>query len=155
MARQKHNSKPDDNRVRGLISREHVDLLGASLWPCGVPKPGRSPGTSGTQTGTPEAVDAAFSAIAMKLRPTLQSHLNTLVGCDFGREANAELARAITKMLSQLNCGLRCPCGEPARAIRYARVGSSYVFRLEHTEKRRHGATTTLPLLQLVQRNAE
>lgn len=151
MAEQKRAGQHGGSRGSALITADHVNLLGTSLLPTLESVAGKVRSNQPIP-GTPEAVDEAFRDLAMRLAPELQKHLNTLVGRDFGIEGNRELAKAVTRLLRHLDCGLACPhCAEVARSILFAQAGSDrgFIFRYEHDAGNRHGGTRKVPELTL------
>lgn len=109
---------------------------------------------SGIAPCTPAAIDAAFERLIEKLLPTLESHLRSLEGLNLGDEANADLARSITRLLRRLDCSLLCPhCHKLASSLRYTQSSTppTLVFKFEHPGGRpRHGGRHSVPELRLV-----
>ena len=149
MRRQERSSTsrqpPDDFRVQSEDALNLFDVLSPSLR-------ATHSNTAKDFTAADAAVDRLFSKVVAKLLPDLQRHLDTLEGKDFGREANASLARNLNRILKRLSCCVACAkCGEPTSAIRYVDMsrGGSWLWRFEHTPSRRHGGTVAIPPLQL------
>lgn len=158
MARQEHVTHHRKSRAQWLIWSKDVDLLGKALLPT-IAEGGRMPtNRSGRPPpGTPQAFDAAYGALVKKIVPLMQSHLDSMVGRDFGPDANADFARSVTRLLVRLGCGIQCPCGKIARAIRYKQVrsGQHSYFRFEYEHgaphgHQRHRGSTTIPPLKMV-----
>lgn len=98
-----------------------------------------------------DAVEAAFNQLISRLVPTLQEHLDTLVGQDFGLEQNAKLSKAITRLLRRLGCALECPHCQERSVLRFSRMkGEHGYFRYEHTPSKRHGGTKAVGPLKLL-----
>lgn len=157
VAEQRRDTHRGDDGSRAVITADHVNLLGNSLLPTLVKSVRLDKDSPGQPVpGTPEAIDLAFRSLAMRLAPDLQKHLDTLVGKDFGIERNRELAKAVTRLLRHLDCGLICPhCADAARSILFAQTGNDggFTFRYEHDAGNRHGGTRAVPELKLRSRD--
>jgi hypothetical protein len=132
------------------LNSEDVLSLVRVLSPVPLPKAGLH--SAKKYAAADAAIDGVISKVAVKLLPELQRHLDTLEGKNFGREANAELARNLNRILKRFSCDIVCPkCGECTTAIRYVymRPGGNWSWRFEHTPSRRHGNTVSIPPLKL------
>jgi hypothetical protein len=155
--------REDRNRERNASTPSHrqtfaddINLLLAALTPRSEGSSKRSDRVLRQRPGTPAAVDASVDELVSQLMPDLQRHLDTLNGKTFGPEANADLAKSITRLLRRLGLAIECPkCSEPAVSLRYDWCGTSVtpVFRYEHSASSRHGGTTALGPLKLILRN--
>lgn len=128
-----------------LLSIGDIDSLAQSA----IPRAGehRAKQSGRPPPGTPEAVDQAMDMLIARLLPIIQRHLDeNLVGKDFGREVNSQLAKSLTRMLRRLGVLVECKCGTPVPAIRYVDSGKgpSWVWRYEHSGSVRHGGTKGL-----------
>lgn len=105
--------------------------------------------------GTAEAVDAAMNALIRRLIPDVQRYLDKLEGRSFPKEESIQLSKALSKLARRLQCGYLCPhCADVARSIRFAgHRGAIWYWRYEHSEKVKHGGSTTVGPLKLVLRN--
>jgi hypothetical protein len=152
-------AREQNSQLRPVLAGvDDVNLLIAALTPLDQQTESSLSNASVESFVTPRTVDAAMDRLLIKLIPALQQHLDTLVGRDLGRAANADLAKSITRLLRRLGSwALECPhCQEPA-VLRYLpRDRPPYaVFRYEHSKRLRHGASKSLGPLRLVHARAE
>jgi hypothetical protein len=141
--------KKSDNAIRPIETE--LEMLCDALTPIGV-NDSSSRRTARPPPGTPEALDAAFDQIVGRLIPDLQRHLDTLVGKNFGPDANIQLSKAINALLIRLGCVLECPrCQAPAK-LRYTVYDrhNGPQFKYEHTPQKRCGGTRAFGPMKLV-----
>jgi len=130
-----------------------MDRLILALTPKGFQSFGEGASHGRIVGATALAVDNAMNHLIARLIPELQQHLNSLVGNNFGPIINADLAKAITRLLRRLGpWALECPhCKGPA-VLRFSHSSerTNGIFRYEHSPSKRHGASTVLGPLRII-----